>query len=150
VARAIIKHGAMRKFLAALMVSEARSICEVEVSDNPRANKGSSYSFFRLLSLTLDFITSFSARPFQIIGIAVFGFLMASLIGFITYLMGRILVLFGPSAVAQIFIILSFFTGLQLIVVGLLGEYNIRIYRCLQGEPLYIIETVLEGGQKDS
>ncbi|MBW2146629.1 MAG: glycosyltransferase family 2 protein [Deltaproteobacteria bacterium] len=148
VAKAIAQHGAMRKFLAALMVSEARSVCEVKVNDCRREGKGSNYSFFRLLGLTLDFITSFSVRPFQIIGILGFGFLMASILGVIGYILGRIFFILSPSAVIQILTVLSFFMGLQLIVVGLLGEYNIRIYRAVQGQPLYIIETLLEGERK--
>ncbi len=149
VAKAILQHGAMRKFLAALMVTEARSVCEVKVNDYRRAGKGSSYSFFRLLSLTLDFITSFSARPFQIIGALGFVFFMLSILGLIGYILGRIFFILSPSAVIQILIVLTFFMGLQLIVVGLLGEYNIRIYRAIQGQPLYIIETLLEGEPKD-
>lgn len=100
----------------------------------------SKYSIGRLLSLSMFGIVSFSKKPLQaaiFVGIAFagFGFIMA-IITFIQYFNHISL----PSGWATLIILLSIFSGVQLIFLGIIGEYIGGIFDEVKGRPRYIVE----------
>jgi hypothetical protein len=91
------------------------------------------------VKLALSTATSFSAAPLQFATIA--GLVTAGIAGLVVlYILVRKLT--GAYAVpgyASVMIAIFFFGALQLIVIGLMGEYISRIYREAQGRPLYLL-----------
>ena len=132
------------RFVPALANTFARSVVEVPVAHEPRRHGSSRYGFFRLLRLNFDLLTSFSLLPIQTVSLA--GVLVAALgLGFALYLgLRRLLV--GPEVegVFTLFAILFFFIGLQILALGLIGEYVGRIYQEVRRRPRYVISEVLE------
>lgn len=98
----------------------------------------SKYPLKRMLSLAFDGITSFSVKPIRII--TAFGFLVAliSIIGIIwsvvTELLGR-----SVAGWASMVSIICFLGGVQLISLGIIGEYIGKIYLETKQRPRYII-----------
>ncbi|MDP3937708.1 MAG: glycosyltransferase family 2 protein [Deltaproteobacteria bacterium] len=131
-------HGEMRRFLKPLVVMLAESVSEVPVRQGGSGDR-SRYSFSSLVGLQLDFFTGFSRKTFQRIGL--FGVLMA-LAGFLGGLV-YVAILFGfghpLGGRFQALIILAMVLGLQLVVLGLLGEFIVRIYHLTQGQPFYLL-----------
>ena len=92
-----------------------------------------------MLSLAFDGITSFSVRPIRIItGIGIATVLLSLLL--IIYA----LVSWGTGHVvpgwASIFITITLLGGIQLISLGVIGEYIGKIYMETKGRPRYIVE----------
>lgn len=107
---------------------------------NERKYGKTNYSFLKMIKLAIDGITSFSHIPLRIA--TYLGFLSAFLgiIGIIYSLCWR---LFLPEATVSgwttIIVIVSFLGGIQLIILGIIGEYIGRIYTEIQNRPLYLI-----------
>src|SRR5690606_1851335 len=103
-----------------------------------RAAGTSKYPLLKMVRLTVDSVTGFSAAPLRLatwFGLA--GFLLAvALLGYA--LMAKALgdtVAGWTSAVG----VVSAFTALQLLSLGVMGEYVGRIYASLQRRPSYYV-----------
>ncbi len=108
----------------------------------PRSHGESAYSKLKLIQLAWTGVTSFSVMPLRLAS-AVGGIL--SLISFIYGLYVVIDRLFfnesvpgWPTMVAS----MMFFAGVQLLFIGILGEYLARIYDEVKGRPSYIVAEV--------
>ncbi|MBE6733658.1 MAG: glycosyltransferase family 2 protein [Ruminococcaceae bacterium] len=97
------------------------------------------YPLKKMLTLAFDGITSFSIKPIRII--SAFGFLV-SIIGFLLILWSIICRLTGNSVSgwASTLSVISFFGGIQLLSIGVIGEYIGKIYMEVKKRPRYIIE----------
>jgi glycosyltransferase involved in cell wall biosynthesis len=144
VARELRYHGEMRRFLGALVVQIGRSAVEVPVSHRERVAGGSRYSLLQLISHYLDFLVSFSTRPFQIIGVSGALLVLLGFIGGILYFPLRFLGDLPLGGRFQIMVFLAMFFGLQFAVLGLMGEFTTRIYRLVQNKPFFVIRDILD------
>ncbi len=103
------------------------------------------YPFSKMLRLALNAITSFSYLPLQVA--TFFGFISAgiAIIGIPIVIALR----FGGSpqltGQATTLIAVLFLGGVQLISLGILGEYVGRLYDEAKGRPLYIVREAPEG-----
>lgn len=98
----------------------------------------SHYPLSRMVSLALNGITSLSVKPIRII--TVLGFFVA-LLSFIGILWSVIVALIGKSVAgwASLASILCFLGGVQLLSIGIIGEYIGKIYLEVKSRPKYII-----------
>lgn len=98
----------------------------------------SHYTLKKMLALAFNGITSLSVKPLHFI--TVFGTLIAFL-SFIAVLWSILLALLGKSihGWASITSLISFLGGIQLISIGILGEYIGKIYMEVKQRPRYII-----------
>jgi polyisoprenyl-phosphate glycosyltransferase len=101
------------------------------------------YPLSKMIRFSLDAITSFSHVPLQLA--TTFGFTLAfiSLIGILVAIVLRI---FTGAIVGQAstLILVLFLGGIQLIFLGIIGEYLGRIYDEVRARPLYIVRKVLD------
>lgn len=109
-----------------------------------RQHGESTFSRIKLIQLAWTGVTSFSVMPLRLAS-AVGGSL--ALVAFIYGLLVIIDKLFfresvpgWPTVVASI----MFFSGVQLLFIGILGEYLARIYDEVKGRPPYIVAEVIE------
>ncbi len=105
---------------------------------NMRIAGESHYPLRKMLSLAFDGITSLSVKPIRII--TAFGTVVA-LISFIGIIWSVITALLGKAIVgwASTVSILCFLSGVQLISLGVIGEYIGKIYLETKQRPRYII-----------
>lgn len=102
----------------------------------------SKYSFRKLLALALDGLISFSYVPLRVIAVAGFGVSAFSIALAIFYALKRILVGLNPPGFATLTVALFFLSGVQLITLGVIGEYIGRISDEVKQRPLYIVRRV--------
>ncbi|MBI3291409.1 MAG: formyltransferase [Elusimicrobia bacterium] len=129
-------------FIPALANSFAKRVAEVPVGHAPRMQGRSKYPLLKLLQLNFDLMTGFSLLPIQVVGVAGVAVALGGL-SFAIFLFVRRLIV-GPEVegVFTLFAILFFFMGLQLLALGLLGEYIGRIYQEVRKRPRYLIRSV--------
>ena len=98
----------------------------------------SHYPFTKMLSLALDGITSLSVKPLHFISI--FGLVIA-LISFVGVVWSVVQVIRGKTVAgwASTTCIICFVSGVQLISLGIIGEYIGKIYMETKSRPRYII-----------
>ncbi|HSR47540.1 MAG TPA: glycosyltransferase family 2 protein [Anaerolineales bacterium] len=97
------------------------------------------YPFRKMLRLALNAITSFSHFPLQIatyLGFICAGLSAASILAVVILRLSGNQAFFGQ---ASTLIAVLFLGGIQLISLGLLGEYLGRVYDEVKGRPLYVV-----------
>ncbi|MCC6503231.1 MAG: glycosyltransferase family 2 protein [Deltaproteobacteria bacterium] len=142
-------YGEMHRFIPAIASWFGASITEVETNHHPRKFGKSKYGISRTIRVVLDLITvkflqSFSTRPIHAFGP---GGLLLGFLGFIIALyLSFEKVVFGQSIGGRPLLSLSvlfMILGVQLVIMGLLGEMLARIYHESQGKPIYTVKKVL-------
>lgn len=107
-------------------------------ADTRQAGK-TKYSFWRMFSFAIDGITSFSSFPLRL---STYLGLVIAFCSFIYILRTIYIKLIGQAAVgwASVLVTVLFMGGVQLIFLGVIGEYLARVYEESKARPLYIIK----------
>ncbi len=131
------------RFLAGLMAWVGFETTCVEVEHAPRMKGVSKYNFAKQLKLAFHAVTSFSVVPLRIA--SYLGIVMAIVSGLVGLFFIAKKAFFGIDAPGFAFIIVSiFFVGsIQMIMLGIFGEYLGRIYQEVQDRPLYVVKETL-------
>jgi len=140
----ILRCTEISSFIPALANMFAAAVAEVPVKHEARRHGRSQYGVVRLLRLNFDLLTGFSLLPIQTVSLAGMAIAMLGL-GFGLFLGVRRL-LVGPEVegVFTLFAILFFFVGLQILALGLIGEYVARVYQEVRRRPRYVVAELLE------
>ncbi|MFA0069773.1 glycosyltransferase [Vibrio breoganii] len=102
------------------------------------------YSLPRMINLSLDGLISFSTLPLKWSSLLGFGVSSVALLGFIYVLVNRFLTSNWVDGWTTLMLAILFLGGVQLITIGILGEYVGRIYSQSKGRPLFLISDVKE------
>ncbi len=115
------------------------------VRQDTRKFGASNYTFRKLVRHSLNMMTGFSTLPLR----------MASVIGFLFMLFGIGVLLYvlvhymttGGKVPGFTFLasIISIFSGVQLFVLGVIGEYLARMHFRMMERPTYTVKTIAEG-----
>jgi undecaprenyl-phosphate 4-deoxy-4-formamido-L-arabinose transferase len=128
--------GEQRRFLKPLVARLSRNWCEIEIKGLQREGE-SSYSMFTLIGLSLDFLVSFSNRPFQrLTGVGAALLALGVLLSGV-YVILRIAGVVVDYPQVQVGIFISVLIGMQAVILGMLGEFTHRVYRLVQGQPFF-------------
>ncbi len=107
----------------------------------PRTAGASKFSFWRLWNLALEGITSFSTAPLRL---ATYLGLLTALVAFAygMWVIGKALLWGDPvQGWPTMMAVILFLGGIQLIALGLIGEYLGRLYEESKQRPLYLVDT---------
>ena len=106
---------------------------------DPRAAGNSKMSFIKLFSLAVDGITSFSVAPLRLATILGF-FISTVAFIYLVFVIAKTLLFGDPVAgYPSMISIILFIGGIQLIVLGIIGEYVGRIFYEAKGRPDYLV-----------
>lgn len=105
----------------------------------PRAVGNSKMSFIKLFGLAVDGITSFSVAPLRVA--SVLGIFISSIAFlYLLFVIGKTLLFGDPVAgYPSMISIILFMGGIQLVVLGIIGEYVGRIFYEAKGRPDYLV-----------
>ncbi len=134
-------------FIPVLANGFASRTAEVDVAHAGRGEDQSKYTLWKLLNLQFDLLTSMSAFPLRLLSVLGGG---VALLGFVFSLVLLTARLFygaqwAVEGVFTLFAVLFVFVGMQLLGLGLLGEYIGRIYNDVRARPRYFVRAVLDG-----
>ena len=135
---AVLSMGERNRYLRGMTVWVGYTQTAIEYTRAPRRAGTTKYPLRRMIRFALDAIASFSHVPLQIatvVGfvIALFAFLCIPIaIGF------RIAGEFVPGITTTVIAVLGL-GGIQLIAIGVIGEYVGRIYDEVKQRPLYVV-----------
>lgn len=121
----------------------------VEYHRDPRFAGETKWNYWKLWNFSLEGITSFSIAPLKLssyLGVltALFAFLYGLFIITKALLLGDDVPGF-PSLMAMV----AFLGGIQLIVLGIIGEYLGRIFNETKSRPLYFVQDILDDRKDD-
>jgi glycosyltransferase involved in cell wall biosynthesis len=142
----IKKYDGPSPYIDGLILRATGHIGKIEVLHEERAAGESGYTFKKLFSLWVNSFINFSIIPLRIMTCA--GFIFAGL----AFLLGLEIILekvfawssLMPRGYAMLAVLVSFFSGVQLIAIGLTGEYLGRIFLFQNKKPQYVVRKRFE------
>ena len=106
------------------------------------------YSWTKLFELAFNGIFNFSDFPVKIITRLGFLTVIFSLIYFGYNIYRKIYYNDVPQGFSATILAIILFSGVQLISLGLIGEYVLRIYNQVRNRPLFIVDSVIQEGKE--
>jgi dolichol-phosphate mannosyltransferase len=100
------------------------------------------FTLSRLVYLALDGLISFSYVPLRMISLLGLGVSLVSIFLAIGYTIQKLTRGLSPPGFATTVVAIFFLAGIQLITIGVIGEYVGRIFEEVKRRPLYIIRQV--------
>jgi dolichol-phosphate mannosyltransferase len=130
------------RFLRGMTVWVGYRQAAVPYDRDPRYAGETKYTLGKMLRFSLDAIFSFSHRPLQLA--TLFGFLISTLafLAIPAVIILRVLGSYLPGF-GTVTIVVLLLGGIQLIAIGIIGEYVGRIYDEVKGRPLYVVRAQL-------
>ena len=142
VVQEIIKYKGPYPYLDGLIFRVTRNVGRVQVSHNAREEGQSGYTLRKLTSLFMTILFGYSLKPLRLLtatGLAFSGFsLLAVLIDLVLYAIHSEFFILN-----SVLILLTFFSGLILTCLGIVGEYIGRIFMAQSGLPQYVEKMVV-------
>ena len=138
VAKILISLPEKNKYFSGLRTWAGFNQTEV-VYERSARYKGSDASLKRLFNLAIDGMVSFSYIPFRLASFVGFAFATIAFIAILIVVIARIFFGVGIIGWASTMITVLLIGGVQLITLGIIGEYLARIYDEVKGRPEYII-----------
>lgn len=130
-------HGFLRGLVAVVGFRQTA----VQYDRDARATGDAHYNrFFGSLRIGLNGLVGFSRYPLQVIsmiGLAIFVFAMLLALTYLALSLAGVQIVWGNPTLMMI---ISFFSGIQLLSLGVMGEYVGRIYDEVKGRPMYIVD----------
>ena len=108
-----------------------------------RENGKSKWNFFKLLKYAVEGIISFSSFPLKLSAYVGFFSAFVSVIYLILVIIKRLAYGVDVPGYASIVVLVLFLGGLQLMSLGILGEYMSKVYDQVKGRPIYILKEHL-------
>lgn len=121
---------------------------EILYDRDPRAAGESKWNYFKLLELAVEGITSFTTAPLRIAS------MVGGLVSFGAFIYIVVLVvrtaLYGADVAGypSLMAVILFIGGVQLLSLGIIGEYIARIFNETKNRPVYFVEEYHEGGKR--
>jgi glycosyltransferase involved in cell wall biosynthesis len=106
------------------------------------------YSWKKLFELAFNGIFNFSDFPVKIITRLGFFTVLFSLIYFAYNIYRRFYYNDVPQGFTATILAIILFSGVQLISLGLIGEYVLRIYNQVRNRPLFIVDKIIQEGEE--
>jgi dolichol-phosphate mannosyltransferase len=103
------------------------------------------YTFSRLVYLALDGLISFSFVPLRAISVVGFAVSAITILLAIGYTIQKLTIGLSPPGFATTVVAIFFLAGVQLITIGVIGEYVGRIFEEVKHRPLYVTRRVMRG-----
>ena len=140
----IIKYELPFPYIDGLILRTTDNIGKIEVEHNERKSGKSGYTIKKLVSLWLNMFINFSILPLRIS--IMIGFLFA-IIGFLLGIQTVIEKLLNPDipvGYPSIIVVIVIFSGVQLIAIGMIGEYLGRVFLSQNKKPQYSIRKIFK------
>jgi glycosyltransferase involved in cell wall biosynthesis len=126
------------RFLRGMSVWVGFTQTAVPFSREPRTSGRTKYTLSRMLRFSFDAITSFSNRPLQLATFLGFVFSILAFLAIPLTIVARYANIYERGVPSTIVVVLLL-GGIQLITVGIIGEYVGRIYDEVKHRPLYVV-----------
>lgn len=130
-------HGFLRGLVAYVGFKQAH----VEYDRDERFSGSGNYNkFFGSLKIGLNGLISFSSRPLFFMSLVGFGLAGISFLIGIWYVVQKLVGYNLTPGLSTTVLFITFFSGIQLLGLGLIGEYVGRIYDEVKRRPMYIVD----------
>ncbi len=143
VVRAVTRYGGPYPYVDGLITQVTQRIDSIEVRHLPRTEGRSNYNLVRLVRLWLNLATSFSLAPLRLAIFAGLGMSVLGSIGAVGTIAEALFVHETPSGWASTMVVLLLVSGVQSMILGVLGEYVGRTFLSANGKPQGTVRCIV-------
>jgi len=146
----IVKYRGPYPYMDGLIYRTTRKIGQIPVEHRANVRGRSRYTLRKLVRLWLNMFLNFSIKPLRLsvyVGLFASGL---STVALVAILIDKLWI--TPNLTVGIPTVLGgivFFSGIQLMILGLVGEYLGRLYLDHTGTPQYVIRHIIQAGSED-
>ena len=140
----IVHYRAPFPYIDGMILQITDNIGTVKVEHRDRRVGHSGYNLPKLVSLWSNMLTNFSILPLRVSVFLGFFFSLIGVIFGISTIFEKISNPDLPVGYAAVIVAICFFVGIQLLVLGMVGEYVGRIFLCLNRKPQFTIKKSFE------
>ncbi len=115
----------------------------VPIERAARTKGAPKYTLRRLMALALDGVFSFSIAPLRAAAVAGALAILASTAFALYSIIAKLFLDRSPQGFTALIVVMTFVSGVQLVFLGLVGEYVGRIYEEVKRRPLYVVDRVV-------
>jgi dolichol-phosphate mannosyltransferase len=137
------------RFLRGMTVWVGYNQTSIPYERDPRFAGETKYTLGRMLRFSLDAISSFSNLPLQLAMLLGFAFSIVAFLAIPVAIAFRIAGEFVPG-ITSVLLVVLLLGGIQLITVGIIGEYLGRVYDEVKRRPLYLVSSRLNMSVQDA
>ena len=141
VAREIIRYEGPFPYVDGLILQVTHDIERLLVGHLPRAAGSSNYTMRRLLRLWMNMFVNFSVMPLRISTVTGFALSALGAVG-VAMAVGEALLSSPPPGWASLMAALLLLSGVQLLILGIIGEYLGRLYLTANHRPQSVVKEV--------
>lgn len=141
-ARTVVDHDGPFPYIDGLIMQITQNIGRLQVAHLPRAEGRSNYTLARLFRLFLSMFLNFSVIPLRVgtmVGVAMAGL---GVLGFVVVLVEALISADRPQGWASLMAAVLLLAGVQLIMLGLVGEYLGRMFLAVNKRPQFVVRDV--------
>jgi len=129
-------------YVDGLIMQTTQAIGTLEVAHLPRAGGRSNYTLRRLVRLWLNIFVNFSVMPLHLSTIAGFALSVLGVLGVASVVIEALF--FGtPQGWASLMAATLLLSGVQLLILGILGEYMGRLFLTANGKPQAVVRAII-------
>lgn len=144
IVKEIIKYDLPYPYIDGLILRTTSNIGKLKVEHSIRKEGKSQYTIVKLVALWLNMVTNFSIKPLRF---ATFLGFLFSIVGFLLAFAGILMKLLDPSVpmgYASLLVSVAILGGIQLIAIGMVGEYIGRTFLSINKAPQFVIKERYE------
>jgi glycosyltransferase involved in cell wall biosynthesis len=139
----IIRYRGPFPYIDGLIFRTTRNIGQVEVEHHRRIAGTSGYTFTRLVRLWLNMFLGFSISPLRVAVVLGLATSLLSLLMLVGIVIDKLWINPGvPVGIPTVLTFIALFAGVQLVVLGMVGEYVGRVFLEQNGMPQYVVRYV--------
>jgi len=142
VVREVTRYGGPYPYVDGLVMQVTQRIDSIEVMHLARVEGRSNYTLRRLVRLWLNLATNFSLMPLRLAMFAGVGMGLLGMIGAVLTIV-EAMTSKTPSGWASVMTVTLLLTGVQFLILGVLGEYVGRAFLSANGKPQGVVRDVV-------
>ena len=129
-------------YIPGLSLMFATNPANVWVEHQKRPSGTSNYNFIKILELVMRILFNYSSYPLRFVSLAGMVISLLSFLLGIYYLIRAIFIGTSVPGWATLIVLMSFFNGLSLLILSMLGEYIIRLLNQVSSTKSYYIKEI--------
>jgi undecaprenyl-phosphate 4-deoxy-4-formamido-L-arabinose transferase len=133
-------------YVDGLVFQVTQNVGRLQVQHLARAEGRSNYTLRRLVRLWLSMFLNFSVMPLRLATLLGLGFGALGALGAAIVILEAIISYKAPQGWASLMVAVLVLAGVQLVVVGLIGEYLGRMFLAVNRKPQYLVREVFRRG----
>ena len=145
---AVLSLGEYHRFSKGIFSWVGFNVHYMEYTADERESGKSKWGFFKLLKYAVSGIISFSTAPLKLAGYIGSAATVFSVIYLIVTVIRKLTYNINVDGFTQLVILITFFSGVLLFTLGIIGEYIAKIYQQVKNRPIYIAKDILKRNDK--